>query len=108
MAYDEELADRVRDVLPDPAAVREQKMFGGLAFMYRGHMCVGILKDELMLRLGEPGADEALTRPHVSPMDFTRKRIRTMVLVHRDGLEGVALSEWVAEAMAYVETLPAK
>lgn len=104
----EELADRVRDVLPDPAVIREQKMFGGLAFMRSGHMFAGILGAELMLRLGESGAGEALARPHVREMTFTGKPMKTMVLVHQDGLVGPALAEWVGEGLAFAESLPPK
>ena len=60
MAYDEELADRVRVVLADEPSLTERKMFGGLAFMIGGNMACGIVKDELMLRLGAEDADAAL------------------------------------------------
>ena len=59
MAYDEALADRVRALLHGDERVTERKMFGGLAFLVRGHMVAGILDEELMLRLGKPGAAEA-------------------------------------------------
>jgi hypothetical protein len=108
MAYDEELADRIRDVMPDPELVREQKMFGGLAFLRSGHMCCGVLKDELMLRLGPEGADSALTRSHVREMDFTGRPLRSMVLVAQAGLEGDALAQWVQEAVAFADSLPPK
>ena len=108
MAYDEQLAERVRGVLPDPAAVREQKMFGGLAFMVGGHMFCGVMKDELMLRLGPDGAEQALTRPHVRVMDFTGRPMKGMVLVGREGLKGAALRRWVDTAMAFARGLPAK
>ena len=56
MAYDEDLAERVRAVLPAGAAVAERQMFGGLAFMLGGHMFCGVMKDTLMVRLGPDGA----------------------------------------------------
>jgi TfoX/Sxy family transcriptional regulator of competence genes len=68
VAYDEDLAERVRAVLP-AGAVTERQMFGGLAFMLGGHMFCGVVKDTLMVRLGPDGADRALDRPHVRPMD---------------------------------------
>lgn len=71
MAYDEDLARRVRDALPDDAPIRERKMFGGLSFLFNGHMACGIVGDALMLRLGPDGAQQALNEPHVRPMDFT-------------------------------------
>lgn len=108
MAYDEELAERVRDELAGRGGVTEKKMFGGLAFMVDGHMACGIVGDELMLRLGAEGADAALDEPNVRPMDFTGRPITTMVFVGRDGLHGEALHGWVGRAVAFVETLPAK
>ena len=108
MAYDEQLAERIRGVLPDPGVVREQKMFGGLAFMVGGHMFCGVMKDELMLRLGPDGAERALSRPHVRPMDFTGRPMKSMVIVGRDGIKGVALRRWVGTALSFARDLPAK
>ena len=108
MAYDERLADRVRDILLPLGALREQKMFGGLCFIHRGHMCCGIVADDLMLRLGEHGAAEALGKPHVRPMDFTGRPMSTMVYVAPAGIRGVALRHWVDRAVAFIETLRAK
>ena len=108
MAYDEQLAERIRGVLPDPAAVSEQKMFGGLAFMAGGHMFCGVMKDKLLVRLGPEGAEQALTRAHVRPMDFTGRPMKSFVLVDRDGLKGAALRRWVDTAMAFASDLPPK
>lgn len=108
MAYDEKLADRVRDVLEEENGVTEQKMFGGLAFMVRGHMACGIVGDDLMLRLGAESAEQALERPHVRVMDFTGRPMTGMVYVAPDGLRGAALRRWVSKSVAYVESLPPK
>ena len=84
MAYDEDLAWRVRAVLPPGEAVTERQMFGGLAFMLGGHMFCGVVRDSLMVRLGPEGADRALNQPHVRPMDFTPTPSGTRLrLVHR-------------------------
>ena len=108
MAYDGKLADRVRDVLEQEDGVTERKMFGGLAFMVRGHMACGIVGDDLMLRLGAESAEEAFERPHVRPMDFTGRPMSGMVFVEPNGLHGAALRRWVAKSVAFVETLPPK
>jgi hypothetical protein len=85
MAYDEPLADRIRDALRSRPDVREQRMFGGLAFMIGGHMACGVTGERLMLRVGEEGAARALAEPHVRPMDFTGKPMRGMVFVEPAG-----------------------
>ncbi len=108
MAYDEKLADRVRDVLDEEDGVTERKMFGGLAFMIRGHMACGIVGNDLMLRLGAESADKALERPNVRPMDFTGRPMTGMVYVGPGGLRGAALRRWVGTSVAFVETLPPK
>ena len=108
MAYDEDLADRVRAVLPAAEAVTERQMFGGLAFMLGGHMFCGVVQDTLMVRLGPEGADRALNQPHVRPMDFTGRPMTGMVFVEPGGLHGAALREWVTAAAAFARALPPK
>jgi len=98
MAYNENLADRVRDVLVDEVGLREQKMFGGLAFMLDAHMCCGVAGDELTLRFGPEGVDAARTRCNVRPMDFAGRPLATMVFVEPGGLRGSALGRWVEQA----------
>jgi hypothetical protein len=105
VAYDEDLAGRVRAVLP-AEAVTERQMFGGLAFMLGGRMFCGIVKDTLMARLGPEGAERALDQPHVRPMDFTGRPMKGMVLVEPGGLKGGALQQWVNAAAAFTRTLP--
>jgi hypothetical protein len=109
MAYDETLARRVREIVADmDAKITERKMFGGLAFMLNGHMFTGIVGDELMLRLGEAGAEDALRREHVREMDFTGRPMKAMVFVEPAGLHGAGLDDWVAEAAAFAGSLPPK
>jgi len=108
VAYDEDLAERVRAVLPAGAAVTDRQMFGGLAFMLGGHMFCGVVKDTLMVRLGPGGADRALDRPHVRPMDFTGRPMKGMVFVEAPALRGPALRQWVDAAAGYARGLPPK
>ena len=105
MAYDEKLAARVRMLLADRPDVTERRMFGGLTFLLGGHMCCGVQGDELILRLGPAGAEEALASPHARPMDFTGRPLSGFVTVRRRGLTGRALERWVAEAVALAESL---
>lgn len=70
MAYDEGLAERIRDVVGTRGVV-EKKMFGGLCFMLRGHMCCGVTGEDLMLRVGPDQFESVLKRQHARKMDFT-------------------------------------
>jgi hypothetical protein len=106
VAYDKDLADRVRQVLPTAEPVTEQQMFGGLAFMLSGHTFSGVVNDTLMLRLGPDGVGLALDRPHVRPMDFTGRPMKGMVFVEPGGLHGAALRHWVDSAAQYARSLP--
>ena len=109
MAYDGSLAGRLREIVAGiDGEITERKMFGGLAFMLNGHMFTGIVGDELMLRLGEAGAEAALRREHVREMDFTGRPMKAMVFIEPAGLEGRALNDWVTSAAAFALTLPPK
>ena len=108
MAYDEDLADRVRTVLPAGEPVTERQMFGGLAFMLGGRMFCGIVKDALMARLGPEAAGRALGQPHVRPMDFTGRPMKGMVFIDPPGLQGDALRQWVDAAAGCARGLPSK
>jgi TfoX/Sxy family transcriptional regulator of competence genes len=109
MAYDEGLAERVRGVLDERLDVSEKRMFGGIAFMVRGHMCVGIVKDELMVRVGPDRYDGLVRQPNARRMDFTGRPMKGFVFVDAAGLETDAgLSRWVEHGLRYVSSLPAK
>ena len=108
MAYDEQLAARVRALLSDRADVSERKMFGGLTFMLGGNMCCGVNKDELIVRLDPEREDEALSRPHAGPMDFTGRRMAGFITVQPEGLDGEQLDKWVQDAVARAASLPRK
>jgi TfoX/Sxy family transcriptional regulator of competence genes len=109
VAYDEDLAMRIREALADRGDVSERKMFGGIAFMVGGHIVCGVIKEDLMLRLGEQGADQALDRPHTRVMDFTGRPSKGAVYVEPAGTAGDAeLRAWIDRALAFVSTLAPK
>ena len=109
MAYDEGLAERLREQLQDRRDVTEKKMFGGLCFMVSGHMAFGIVKDTLMARVGPGNYEKCLAKKHASEMDFTGKAMKGMIYVAPEGLvSDVALEEWVTTRIGFVESLPAK
>jgi len=115
VAYDSALAERVRQALADrpervaEADLVEKKMFGGIAFLVRGHMCCGIVGGDLMLRVGPDAYEKTLALAHVRPMDFTGRPLRGMVYVDAAGLKGSrALGGWLERGLDFVDTLPAK
>ena len=108
MAFDDALADRVRDVLGPRGDVTERRMFGGLAFMVAGHMACGVIGEELMLRLGPEAAPAALARTGVRPMDFTGRPMKGYVFADATGLDERALAELVEETVDFVLSLPPK
>jgi TfoX/Sxy family transcriptional regulator of competence genes len=109
MAYDEGLAQRVRELLAGRAGVSEKRMFGGLAFLLHGNMCVGVLRDNLMVRVGPDAYPNFVRQPHAREMDFTGKPMRGFLYVASEGLENDAeLRRWVGHGVAYASSLPRK
>jgi len=109
MAYDEGLAQRVRETLADREGVSERAMFGGVAFMINGNMCCGIVGDRLMVRVGPQAYADALTQPHAHEMDFTGRPMKGLVYVDADGIEDESdLVRWVDRGVAFAGALPPK
>jgi TfoX/Sxy family transcriptional regulator of competence genes len=109
MAYDEDMAYRIRAALAGQSGVTEKKMFGGLAFMVNGHMCCGIAKGELMLRVGPEQYEACLALPHAHEMDFSGRPIRGMIYVDPEGYANDEdLQAWVDRGLAFVTSLPPK
>ncbi len=107
MAYDEGLAQRMRDALP--AHVSEKKMFGGLCFLDRGNMACGIVGDKLMLRLTKELVAEYRREPETADMDFTGRPMPSMMYVLPEGIaDDDQLRRWVERALDFTATLPAK
>mgnify|MGYP001824236156 CR=1 FL=1 len=106
MAYDEALASRIRSLLAERDGVREQKMFGGLAFLVGDKMAAGIIGDDLMVRVGPDAYDEALAQPHARPMDFTGRPLKGMVYVAPAGIGTEPdLARWVEAGVEYAGSL---
>ena len=109
MAYDEGLGERIREALSDRFDVSEKRMFGGLAFLVRGHMCVGIVKDDLMVRVGPESYEHLVREPHARQMDFTGRPIKGFLYVEPEGYESdTDLRRWVLRGVSYAASLPAK
>jgi TfoX/Sxy family transcriptional regulator of competence genes len=109
MAYSESLAYRVRDVFAGQRGITEKKMFGGVAFMLHGNMCIGVWQTSLIVRLGPEQAATALKEPNVAEFDVTGRPMRGWVVVEAEGLEtDEQLRRWIERAVEFVETLPWK
>ncbi len=109
MAYDENLARRVREVLKRRRGISEKKMFGGLAFMVNGHMACGVIGEDLMVRVGPDAYDAALKRAGARPMDFTGRPMRGMVYVAPQGhRRKPSLEAWVKQGLSFARSLPPK
>lgn len=109
MAYDEQLADRLREHLAPVKRVTEREMFGGITFMVGGNMCCGVLGDDLIVRIDPTLHHDALTRPNVSEFSMGGRTSRGMIRV---GPAGVAddneLALWVRLGIAHATSLPPK
>src|SRR5262245_57248741 len=109
MAYDEGLAERIRGVLDGRPGVTEKRMFGGIAFLVKGHMSVGIVQDKLMVRVGRETYDSVLRERHVRRMDFTGRPMKGFVYILAAGYETDAdLQRWVDRGVGFVSALPAR
>ena len=109
MAYDEALADRVRERLGDNPEITERKMFGGIAFMLSGNMAVGVSKEDLMVRIDPDDQDEALAQPGVRVFDMTGRPTKGWILVAPEATgEDNGLQKWIDAGLDFAGSLPPK
>ncbi len=109
MAYDEQLADRVRTALGDRPELSERKMFGGIAFMLAGKMAIGVAGSDLIVRLNPEEHERALDEPGVRTFDMTGRPMAGWLLVSRDATASdEALHVWVERGAGFASSLPAK
>jgi TfoX/Sxy family transcriptional regulator of competence genes len=109
MAYDEKLAERIRTIISGRPDVEERRMFGGVAFMVRGHMSCGVVGPTLMVRHSPEDAEHLLREPHARPMDFTGRPMRGFLYVDPAGTRTAsALGTWIQRATAWAAAQPSK
>ena len=109
MAFDEKLAERVRERLDDVDGVVELKMFGGWGVTLHGNMAVGVMDGDLIVRVGPKNFPDALTRKGARPFDFTGRSMTGWVYVDGNSVtHGRALDAWVRRGVEYAQSLPAK
>jgi len=109
VAYDEQLADRLREHLAPIKQVTEREMFGGISFMVGGNLCCGVLGDDLLVRIDPTLHHDALTRPNVSEFEMGGRTSRGMIRVGPRGVEADdELALWVRLGIAHATSLPPK
>lgn len=109
MAYSQALADRIRAVIGDPPALTEREMFGGVGFMVQGNMAVGVVGEELMVRIDKQETEHALGEPGTRIFDFTGRPMKGWVMVASEGYSSDQdFERWVQRGVDYALSLPAK
>jgi len=110
MAYDEDLANRIRELLADESGVVEQRMFGGLAFLIGGHMSVAVSgTGGLLLRCHPDETNALLAKPHAAPFEMRGRAMRGWLRIAPDGVASKRqLERWVARGVGYGRSLPPK
>ncbi|HEX2239884.1 MAG TPA: TfoX/Sxy family protein [Actinomycetota bacterium] len=109
MAYDEKLGDRLREIVAESGDFTERKMFGGLAFMVKGHMCCGVIKEDMVVRVDPERSEQLLKDKSARPMDFSGKPMKGFLYIAPAGLRTEKqLRRWVDEGLSFVATLPPK
>lgn len=110
MAYDEDLANRVRELVGAEAGLTEMRMFGGLAFLIGGNMAVGVSgQGGLMVRVDPDETEALLAKPHARPFDMRGREMKGWLRVDSEGVRTKrGLEPWVRRGVAYARSLPAK
>ena len=109
MAFDERLAKRLESLLGSKQELEETRMFGGFGYLMRGNMCVGIHKDQLIIRIGVPAEESLRGEPHVHPMDITGRAMKGWARIAPEGLQSEEdLKRFCELALDFVDGLPAK
>ena len=110
MAYDEHLAERIREIVAAEPGLTEQKMFGGLAFLINGHMAVSASgRGGLLLHVDHEETDKLLAKPHAHPFEMRGREMQGWLRVESDGVQTKRqLERWVARGVAHARALPPK
>ena len=102
MAYDEKLNDRIREALAHLPDVEEKHMFGGVCYMVDGKMCVGVIKDDMMCRVGPDAYEAALEKTGCREMDFAARPMKGYVYVGEEGIRTKKeLQYWIGLCLEY-------
>ncbi|MEU4155916.1 TfoX/Sxy family protein [Actinoplanes sp. NPDC026670] len=108
MAFDQALAERIRDGLDDVDGITDRKMFGGITFSLHGNLAVGVMGDDLIVRLGAEAAEAALAEPGTRVFDFTGRPMRNWIVVGGERLDDEGLTRWLRAGVDFAGSLPPK
>lgn len=109
MAYDQGLAQRMREELDQIPNLSERQMFGGIGFMVNGNMACGVNKEEMIVRVGPENYDQALKKPHTRVFDFTGRPMKGWVMIAPEGYESDEdLKYWIEQGVSFAQSLPEK
>jgi len=104
MSFDEGLGEHIRGVLEAESKVTEKEMFGGLAFILDGKMCCGVVKGEMMARVGPDAHEKSLKQSHARPMDFTGRPMKGFISISEIGLRNDAkLHWWISQCVTFLK-----
>lgn len=109
MAYDEGLAQRIREILEEKPGYDEKKMFGGVCFLLHGNMACGIMDYDIIVRVGPENYEKSLNLPHARKFDITGRPMKGWVMVSHKGHESDKdLDNWVHRGIDFALSLPPK
>jgi TfoX/Sxy family transcriptional regulator of competence genes len=109
MAFDQELAGRIREHISSRSGLTEKQMFGGIGFLLNGNMCCGVHGQDLIVRLTPEQGEQALKEAHVRPFDLSGRPMAGWVFVSPEVLNvEESLKRWLDLAVQFAESLPAK
>lgn len=109
MAYNQDLAARIRHQLEEITTCQEKKMFGGIGYIINGNMACGILDERLIVRVGLDNYATSLSHPHTHPFDVYNKPMAGWIMVDPGGISNdTELKEWIRQGVEFANTLPPK
>ena len=108
MAYDASLAKRIDELIKEKKAFTRKEMFGGIGYLLNGNMCVGIHKNDLIVRFDPEKSDELMNKKHVKPFDLSGRSMKGWLLVSPEGIKSSDLDKWFGIALEFAKTIPAK
>jgi TfoX-like protein len=108
MAYDEALSKRIDQLIKNKKGFTRKEMFGGVGYLLNGNMCVGVHKNDLIIRYDPKLTVEATSDKYVRPFDITTRPMKGWALVSSEGVKGEGLNMWFDFSLKFVKSLPAK